>query len=233
MKYNIFLVDVDDTILDFHSAAITAIKAAFADFGVEWKEFYETEFTRFNGSLWAQLERKEITREYLHETRFPRYLELLGFHDISGQVFNEKFLKHLSTHPIYFEGAKEFLTALNQAGRVYFVTNGTLWIQKSRFDIADLWKYAQDTFVSEVAGADKPAQKYTDYVLERIPDFNLSKAIWIGDSLTADIQAAINAKMDSVWYNPKNKQGKEGIYPTYAAESYDQILKILGIFSVS
>lgn len=229
MKYDVFLVDVDDTILDFHSAAMAAIQAAFADFGVAWKPEYETEFTRFNASLWAQLERKEITREYLHETRFPRYLQLLGFTDISGREFNEKFLRHLSTHPIYFEGAKEFLTALNAAGRVYFVTNGTLWIQKSRFDIAQLWGYAKDTFVSEVAGADKPSQIYTDYVLARIPDFNKNRTVWIGDSLTADVQAAVNAGIDCVWYNPKNKQGREDVMPTYEADSYTKILEILEI----
>ena len=35
MKYNVFFVDVDDTILDFHYSAIAAIRAAFADYGVE------------------------------------------------------------------------------------------------------------------------------------------------------------------------------------------------------
>lgn len=229
MKYDIFLVDVDDTILDFHTSAINAIRAAFADFGVEWEDRFESEFTTFNNSLWAQLERKEITREYLHETRFPRYLALLGFNQIDGNVFNKKFLEHLSTHPIYFEGAREFLVKLAQAGRVYFVTNGTLWIQKSRFDVAGLWKYAKDTFVSEVAGADKPAKQYTDYVLERIPDFNSARAVWIGDSLTADIGAADNARIDSVWYNPNSKPGRPDIKPTYVADSHVEILEILGI----
>ena len=83
MKYNIFLVDVDDTILDFHTSAINAIRAAFLTYGVEWKEDYEREFVKFNTSLWAQLERKEITREYLHETRFPRYLKILRLLSLS------------------------------------------------------------------------------------------------------------------------------------------------------
>lgn len=227
MQYDIFLVDVDDTILDFHTSAILAIKAAFASYGVEWQDEYENVFTTFNTSLWAQLERKEITREYLHETRFPRYLALLGFDKIPGKEFNEKFLAHLSTHPLYFDGAKSFLEELNKLGRVYFVTNGTLWIQRSRFDVANLWGYALDTFVSEVAGADKPAKQYTDYVLQRIPDFDREKAVWIGDSLTADIQAAVNAGIDSVWLNPKNKPGRDGLKPTFVAKSYSEILVFL------
>ena len=227
MKYDTFLVDVDDTILDFHYSAIQAIKGAFASYGVAWQNYFETEFTKFNGSLWAQLERKEITREYLHATRFPRYLQLLGIENIDGTEFNERFLQHLSTHPVYFEGAQEFLNALREIGRVYFVTNGTLWIQRSRFDIADLWKYAEDTFVSEQAGADKPSKQYTDYVFERIPNLVLENSVWIGDSLTADMRAAIDAKMDCIWFNPKKKEGKEDLIPTYTAESYAEIIKIL------
>ena len=229
MKYDIFLVDVDDTVLDFHYSAIQAIRAAFESYGVAWQEYFESEFTRFNTSLWAQLERKEITREYLHASRFPRYLKLLGIDGIDGTEFNEKFLRHLSTHPVYFDGAQDFLRALNGAGRVYFVTNGTLWIQRSRFDVAQLWQYAQDTFVSEVAGADKPAKQYTDYVLERIPGFQREKAVWIGDSLTADMRAAIDANIDCIWFNPKKKAGRDGLNPTYEAENYDSILKILEI----
>ena len=230
MKYDIFLVDVDDTILDFHYSAIQAIKGAFASYGVEWQDYYETEFTKFNGSLWAQLERKEITREYLHATRFPRYLQLLGIENIDGTEFNERFLQHLSTHPVYFDGAQEFLNKLGKAGRIYFVTNGTLWIQRSRFDIADLWKYAEDTFVSEQAGADKPSKQYTDYALARIPNFDRERAVWIGDSLTADMRAAIDAKIDCVWFNPKKKGGRDDLKPTFEVTSYDEILKILENF---
>ncbi len=229
MKYDIFLVDVDDTVLDFHSAAIAAVRSAFDDFSLDWKEEYKEEYTRFNGSLWAQLERKEITREQLHATRFPLFLQRLGIENVDGAAFNEKYEQYISTRPQYFEGAKELLTALNGAGRVYFVTNGTLRIQQSRFDVADLWKYAKDTFVSEVAGADKPAKGYTDYVLARIPDFDKKRAVWIGDSLTADVRAAVDAGIDSIWFNPQNRQGRAGLKPTYEVENFSQILKILGI----
>ena len=77
MRYNIFLVDVDDTILDFHGAAVAAVRSAFEDLSVEWKEGYAEAYTQFNASLWAALERREITRECLHATRFPRFLKLL------------------------------------------------------------------------------------------------------------------------------------------------------------
>ena len=65
---------------------------------------------------------------------------------------------------------------LNGAGRVYIVTNGTYSVQKSRFDIARLWDYAEEAFVSEKIGFDKPNKAYTDYVVSHIPDFDKSRA---------------------------------------------------------
>ncbi|MBQ8375180.1 MAG: YjjG family noncanonical pyrimidine nucleotidase [Clostridia bacterium] len=229
MKYDIFLVDADDTLLDFHASALLAIKKSFERFGYEWEERFGETFTNLNARLWASLERKEITRKQLTEDRFPLYLSLLGICDISGEEYNRRFLQLLSTLPIYISGAEEFLTALQSAGRVYIVTNGTEWIQKSRFDIAGLWSYADGVFVSDTVGADKPSKAYTDHVIAHIPDFNRERTVWIGDSLSADIRAANDANIDSIWFNPKRKSRKDGVTATYEAESFEEILQILQI----
>lgn len=155
-KYNIFLVDADNTILDFHASSEAALKSAFESFGEKWKEEYGKNFTRFNDSLWERLERKEITRERLLEERFPLWLEQLGKEKISGKEFNARYIDYLSKHPIYMSGAEDFLRKLKSAGKVYIVTNGTYFVQKSRFDIAKLWDYIEDAFVSEKSAVISP-----------------------------------------------------------------------------
>ena len=64
MKKTIFLVDADDTILDFHGASSLALQDAFISCGLEWKEEYKEKYKAFNDSLWEKLERKEITRYF-------------------------------------------------------------------------------------------------------------------------------------------------------------------------
>ena len=160
-KYDIFLVDADNTVLDFHASSRAALKAAFESFGKAWTEEYAKKFSVFNDSLWERLERKELTREKLLGERFPLFLKMLGMEDVSGESFNEKYIGYLATHPVYMEGAENFLKELNGAGRVYIVTNGTYSVQKSRFDIARLWDYAEEAFVSEKIGFDKPNKAYT------------------------------------------------------------------------
>ena len=101
---DIFLVDADDTILNFHGAAEKAIEAAFAQNGVEWKTEYMQCYREMNAKLWEALERKEITREWLMAQRFPLFLKELGI-GLDGEAFNRVYIEHLSTHPIYFDGA--------------------------------------------------------------------------------------------------------------------------------
>ena len=224
---NIFLVDADDTILDFHGASAIALKTAFVESGIAWQDCYLSEFKKINAGLWEALERKELTRKELMERRFHIFLKHIGMDTVEANAFNQIFLKHLATHPIYIDGAQSFLTELRKLGRVYIVTNGTAWIQKSRFDISNLWSYAEDVFVSDLIGFDKPAPEYTQYVINHIPNFSVENAVWIGDSISADIKAANDANITSIWYNRHKKVAEGKVLPDYAFDDFEQILAFL------
>ena len=230
MKKDIFLVDADNTLLDFHGSSFLAIREALESFSIAWKEEFAAIFTRLNDGLWEALERKEITREQLIKIRFPMYLKELGLSHINGDEFNKKYLHLLSTRPLFIDGAEEFLKKLKEHGKVYIVTNGTEWIQKSRFKILGIERYIDGVFVSDTIGVDKPDPNYTKYVLEHIDGFEKNCAVWIGDSLSADIKAANDANIDSIWYNPSGKILKCGeIHPTKEGKDFKEILSILGI----
>lgn len=223
---DIFLVDADDTILDFHASSAVALKKAFNASGVEWEERFLSAFKIINDRLWESLERKELTRSELIERRFPIYLEHLGI-TVDAAEFNKKYLHTLATLPIYVKGAEEFLRELGKLGRVFIVTNGTERIQKSRFSICGLYGYAEDVFISDCIGCDKPNEGYTHYVIEHIKDFERERAVWIGDSLSADVKAANDAKITSVWFNPAKKPLTKKATPNYIAGDFDEILSIL------
>ena len=224
---NIFLVDADDTLLDFHGASAIALKTAFEANGIVWEDRFLAEFKVINAGLWEALERKELTRKELMDRRFHIFLKHMGMENVDADVFNQTFLQHLATHPIYMDGAQQFLTEIRKLGRVYIVTNGTAWIQKSRFDIANLWEKAEKVFISHQVGFDKPAKEYTDHVINNIQGFIRDNAVWIGDSLSADIKAANDAEITSIWFNPKKKSLSGEVKPSYIAESFEDVLEIL------
>lgn len=224
---DIFLVDADDTILDFHGVSEIALKEAFKEIGIPWEDKYLTEYKLINEGLWQALERKELTRSELMSRRFHVYFAHLGMEEVDAAKFNESYIKTLSTKPKYIEGAEAFLKELCNMGRVYIVTNGTGYIQKSRFSICKLYEKATDVFISEAAGVDKPDKGYTEYVTARIENFDQDKAVWIGDSLSADIQAANDAKITSIWFNPSGKKRSGKAVPDYEAADFQEILGIL------
>ena len=226
MSY-VFLVDADDTILDFHGVSEEALCASFAEVGLAWKEEYLSTYKKVNAGLWEMLERREISRTALMNERFPRYLKTLGITEVSGEDMNAVYIRYLSTKPKYFSGAQEFLAELRKLGKIYVVTNGTKAIQESRFKILNLQAEVEDIFISETAGFDKPAKGYTDYVIANIDDFVAEKAVWIGDSLSADIKAANDAGICSIWFNPRRQSRTGEIVPDYEVTSFNEILEIL------
>ena len=223
---NIFLVDVDDMILDFHGVSADALRSAFAENSILWEEDLEKAFRAFNASLWERLERKELDRDTLMKERFAWFFQEMG-REVDGYAVNRCYIRYISENPRYIQGAEEFLYQLSQMGRVYLVTNGTEEIQKSRFSIVKLWEKAEQIFISQQVGFDKPAKEYTDYVIDHIEDFDARRAVWIGDSLSADIKAANDAKITSIWFNPHQKALSNQAKPDYIVENFKEILAIL------
>lgn len=223
---DIFLVDADDTILDFHASSALSLRMAFEALGVAWETRFADVFKVVNDGLWTKLEERKLTRKELIDTRFSIYLKELNLR-LDADEFNRRYLHALATHPIYVDGAEAFLKELNTLGRVYIVTNGTLRIQKSRFELANLYAYANGVFVSDAIGYDKPSPKYTEYVVSHIENFQKERAVWVGDSLNADIKSANELGVDSVWFNPSGKPRKGNATPTYEAKTFAEILKIL------
>ena len=223
---NIFLVDADDTILDFHGISDQALRNAFQGIGVPWEDRFAAEFRIVNAGFWAALERKELTRTELMEKRFPAFLRHLGIEE-DGEKFNQAFVTYLAENPRYLPGSEDFLSALRKRGRVYIVTNGTEWIQRSRFTICQLWEKVDDVFISDEIGHDKPSREYTEYCINHIPDFMHERAVWIGDSLSADIKGAKDANITSIWYNPSQKALYGEAIPDFIVDNHAEILDIL------
>ena len=227
---DIFLVDADDTILDFQGASLAGLQEASTACGIEWCAENEKIFHTVNDALWEALERRELTREELLQRRFPLYFSALGV-EADANKFNEIYIHALATSPVYVEGAERLLKTLRSYGKIYIVTNGTAKVQRSRFVIAKLNERVDGVFISQDVGYDKPAVEYTNYVISRIEGFEKERALWIGDSLTSDIRPAKEAGITSVWFNPKNKPQNGKATPDYTVLSLDEIAELLKIFS--
>ena len=227
MIYKTLLFDLDSTLWDFHSAENYALTKLLEQQGVEDVEAYIDVYVPMNRAMWRSLEKDEITREELVETRFAKLFDHFGF-EKDGKELAADYEVLLSTQGQTYEGAEELLQALQDAGYdLYAATNGITTIQKGRLSNSPIAKYFKKVFISEEVGAQKPSEAFFERVAGAIPDYDKDKAVIIGDSLTADIQGGINAGIDTIWMNLAAKENKTAIKPTVEVRSYAELLEFL------
>ena len=109
---------------------------------------------------------------------------------------------------------------------MYIVTNGQKKVQNGRLFGSVLKDLFIKAFISEDVGYEKPRIEYFEAVAREIPDFDKSKTVIIGDSLTSDIKGGVNFGIDTCWYNPCGKECPEDMKITYMVSSFDDIRKI-------
>ena len=220
------LLDLDDTILDFHKAERIALSKTIRDFGVEPTEAVLARYHVINKWHWEQLELGKMTRSEVLEGRFGVLFSELGVH-VDQTLCARAYEKNLSNGHYFLPGAEEAVDRLSKQYRLFLVSNGTASVQKGRMTSANLYRFFEKVFVSQEIGHNKPSKAYFDACFAQIEGFDPQKAIIVGDSLTSDIQGGINAGIRTCWVNPSHDKGREDIKPDYEIEALSQLEVLL------
>ena len=84
-------------------------------------------------------------------------------------------------------------------------------------------KYFSHIFVSEEIGVQKPDKRFFDHVLS-VLGLLPSDCLVIGDSEKSDIQGALNAGIESVYFSLKGKSSDKA---DHNAHSFDELAAII------
>ena len=220
------LLDLDDTILDFHKAERIAIAKTIRDFGVEPTEEVLSRYHNINKWHWEQLELGTMTRKEVLEGRFDVLFRELGV-TVDAVSVAHSYEKNLAIGHYFLPGAEETVDALHKKYRLFLTSNGTASVQKGRMTSANLYRFFEKVFVSQEVGHNKPAKAYFDAVFAQIPGFDPAKALIVGDSLSSDIRGGINAGIKTCWVNPAHLTAKADTIPDYEIEALNQLPALL------
>ena len=108
--------------------------------------------------------------------------------------------------------------------KIALVSNGVSAIQRSRLSRCPLTPLFDAIVISEEVGVSKPNPKMLHVAMEMLGCTDKAQAVMMGDSLSADIGAANNAGVDSIFFSLKGTTSDKA---TYTAFSYAEALKIL------
>ena len=224
--FEFLFLDLDDTILDFHKAEYLALGKTFLQFGLDPTEEVRARYSLINKAHWERLERKELTREEVLVGRFAALFHEFGL-EVDPERCARAYEDNLSVGHYFLPGAEEALEALSRKYKLYLASNGTAKVQAGRLASANISHYFEEIFVSQEIGANKPSLEYFTRCFARIPGFDPSRAMIVGDSLTSDILGGINAGIATCWVNPNHLPGREDICPDYEIEALSQLEQLL------
>ena len=219
-------LDLDDTILDFKKSEYVAIGKTMSDYGVEPTEALRKRYHVINKWHWEQLELGKMTRGEVLTGRFKTLFGELGL-SVDPVQMQAGYEHNLSIGHYFLPGAEETVECLSKKYRLFLASNGTAVVQKGRMTSANLYRFFEQSFVSEEIGHNKPSKAYFDAAFARIPGFDPAKALMVGDSLTSDIRGGNNAGIRTCWVNPTHAPVTDGIHVDYQIEALHQLPALL------
>ncbi len=200
--YKILLVDIDNTLLDFNKAEKMALIPVLKKYNLCSEENIKL-YSEINLAYWKMLERKEITKAEVITLRWKEFFNHFNI-EVNPDIINENYFNDLAEGAYFLSGALEFLKEAKKHFKIYAVTNGRTNVQRRRLQKSGLDKILDGVYISDEIGYHKPDKKFFEYVLNDLKIKNKEEVIVLGDSLTSDIQGAINSGLDYVWFDLNN-----------------------------
>ncbi len=205
--------DLDHTLWDFDKNSEMAFDRIFKDKYPEIKtEDFIEKYIPINQSCWKLYQNDEITHTELRYNRLKFSFDALNC-QISDENINQianYYIEFLTDNNHLFDGAVEVLEYLKPKYRLHIITNGFAGVQDKKIKNASLSSYFDTITNSELAGVKKPNSIIFDYAVN-LAQASKETSIMIGDCLDADVNGALNAGLDAIFFNEKKIEVAQNI----------------------
>lgn len=223
--YKFILLDLDNTIFDFDTTERNSFKKIIESFSMKYDFKILNQYKKINTSLWNLLEQGKVTKDIVLNTRFSEFFKLHNL-EVDGEKVEKQFRQYLNESSDLVPNAKSTLIELKRMGKkLYTASNGVYSTQVQRLTNAGILYLFDDIFISEKIGFEKPSIHFFNYCFNNIKNFERDKIIMVGDSISSDIQGAINASIDSCYY--KYNKNLDCSNASYTINDISELLDIV------
>jgi len=222
--YDIILMDLDNTILDFNVAEKDSFKEVIKETGLTYTEELLQQYKKINQALWQKLEQGKISKEIVLNTRFSEFFKLYDI-QVDGEEIEKKYRFYLDSSSALIPNAEDTLIKLKSIGKkIYSASNGVYSTQIKRLSKAGIINLFDGHFISEIIQHEKPSPYFFDFCMKNLSEVPKSSILMVGDSPTSDVQGAINSGIDACFY-----QYDKTTTCTYSKHTISNISELLGI----
>ena len=227
-KYKYLLWDIDGTILNFELAERAAIRSLFERFKLgDCSDEMLMYYSQINKRYWQLMESGKIKKDKMLVERFIEFFSNKGINADIAAEFNKEYQIALCDTIVFNDDAINIIKHQKKTCKIIIVTNGTEVVQEKKLERSGLNDIADNVFISELVGFEKPNIKFFEKVILEVGIKDLKEALIIGDSLTSDIQGGHNIGIDTCWYNPKNEENITLLSPTYTIRNLHELENII------
>ena len=200
--------DLDHTLWDFDKNSALAFEKVFKmqDLKVDMNGFLHF-YVPINREYWERYRKDEITQKQLRYGRLKDTFDLIEYavSDDMIDLLSVEYIHYLPKYNHLFDGTIEILDYLKPKYNLHIITNGFAEIQGNKLDNSYISHYFKTMTNSEMAGVKKPNQKIFEYALN-LAEAKKENSIMIGDCIEADVQGALDAGLDAIFFNENNIQ---------------------------
>lgn len=199
--------DLDHTLWDFEKNSALAFETIFKlnEMAVDMQQFLHF-YVPINKEYWERYRKDEITQEKLRFGRLKDTLDLIKFEVEDDFIIklSEEYIHYLPKFNHLFDGTIELLDYLSPKYNLHIITNGFASIQGHKLDNSYITHYFKTITNSEMAGFKKPNRFIFEFALDSAKTKS-ENSIMIGDCIVADVQGALDAGFDAIFFN-ENKE---------------------------
>jgi len=198
--------DLDHTLWDFDKNSQMAFDRIFKNnFRTIKIEDFIAKYIPINHECWRLYQNDQITHQELRYNRLKLSFDALNYSmsdENIDQIAND-YIEFLTDNNYLFDGAIEVLDYLKPKYKLHIITNGFAAVQDKKINNALLSGYFSTVTNSELAGVKKPNSIIFDYAVN-VAQASKQNSIMIGDDLEADVDGALNAGLDAIFFNVRN-----------------------------
>ncbi|MCV2483917.1 YjjG family noncanonical pyrimidine nucleotidase [Flavobacterium sp. SH_e] len=197
--------DLDHTLWDFDKNSEMAFDRIFKS---KYQEIITEDFIKeyipINQECWRLYQNDKITHQELRYNRLKFSFDALNYAISEENIFEiaNDYIEFLTDNNYLFDGAIEVLEYLKPKYKLHIITNGFANVQEKKINNASLGGYFSTITNSELAGVKKPNNIIFDYALN-LAKTSKENSIMIGDDFEADVNGALNAGLDAIFFNEK------------------------------